>query len=307
MRKAEEWSVFFEDNRRFADLINGIGCGGAQFVKDTDLMVVDSAEGRKTRDIVRKVAFGVNFTIIGIENQEENDYELPFRTMCYDVSKYQKQVSQIKRKNRKNTKGLEPGEYMYGFKKDDKLNPVITFVLYAGEDGWEGPRDLYDMLDFTDIPKELQSMASNYRLNVISIHQLKNTEVFKTEVRHVFDFIRCSTDKKKLLELVENDVYYSEMDDDVYDLVTKYTNSKELVRCKKYEVSGGKSNMCKAIKDLMNDSRAEGIEQGIEKGIEQGALATLISLVKDNLLSIEEAAKRANLTEIKFKEKMENI
>ena len=26
MRKAEEWNKFFEDNHRYADLINGIGC-----------------------------------------------------------------------------------------------------------------------------------------------------------------------------------------------------------------------------------------------------------------------------------------
>ena len=38
MGKAQEWNAFFEDNHRYADLINGIGCGGVQFVKDTDLM-----------------------------------------------------------------------------------------------------------------------------------------------------------------------------------------------------------------------------------------------------------------------------
>ena len=286
MRKAEEWSVFFEDNRRFADLINGIGCGGVQFVKDTDLLEADTTEGRKSRDVIRKVAFGMNFAIIGIENQEENDYELPFRTMYYDVSRYQKQISQIKRKNRTDAKGLDAGEYMYGFKKDDKLKPVITFVLYAGEGYWDGPHDLCDMIDFTDIPEELQMLVSNYRMNVISIHQFENTEVFKTEVRHVFDFIRCSKDKKKLLELVENDVYYSQMDDDVYELVTKYTNSKELVKNKAYKVAGGKNDVCKAIRDLMDDSREEGREEGV--------MFTLVALVKDGLLSIEEAAKRVN-------------
>ena len=37
------------------------------------------------------------------------------------------------------------------------------------------------------------------------------TEVFRTDVKQVFDFIRCSEDKKKLVELVENDVYYTQM------------------------------------------------------------------------------------------------
>ena len=56
------------------------------------------------------------------------------------------------------------------------------------------------------------------------------TEVFHTDVKQVFDFIRCSEDKKKLVELVENDVYYTQMDEEAFDVVTKYTNSKELIK-----------------------------------------------------------------------------
>lgn len=297
MGKAEEWNVFFEDNQRFADLINGIGCGGVQFVKDTDLSEADVTAGKKSRDMLRKVAFGVNFAIVGIENQEENDYEMPFRMMCYDVARYQKQMTQIRKGNRVKGKGLNPGEYMYGFKKEDKLQPVITFVLYAGENDWEGPHNLTDMIDYTNIPEGLRAMVSDYRINVIPIRQFKNTEVFKTDVRHVFDFIRCSKDKKKLLELVQNEVYYSEMNDDAYNLVTKYTNSKELVKSKEYKIEGGKNDVCKAIQDLMADSR--------EEGIEQGTLATLIGLVKDNLLSIEEAAKRMNMSIKDFQKKLD--
>ena len=36
--------------------------------------------------------------------------------------------------------------------------------------------------------------------------------------------------------------------------------------------------------------------KGIQKGIQIGMIATLCSLVRDNLLSIEEAAKRLNMT-----------
>lgn len=83
------------------------------------------------------------------------------------------------------------------------------------------------------------------------------SDVFQTDVKQVFDFIRCSNDKRKLLELVENDVYYSEMDDDAYDVIIKYTNSKELVKIKEQSIEGGKNNVCKAIRDLMDDSREE--------------------------------------------------
>ena len=50
-----------------------------------------------------------------------------------------------------------------------------------------------------------------------------------------------------------------------------------------------------------------GIERGIEKGIEIGLIKTLIQLVKQNLLSISDAAKNANLSEEEFINKMEEI
>ena len=37
-------------------------------------------------------------------------------------------------------------------------------------------------------------------------------------------------------------------------------------------------------------------ERGIEKGLEQGKQSTLIALVQDGLISVEEAAKRADMT-----------
>ena len=37
MGKDGGWKTYFHDNRRYADLINGIGCGGEQIVKETDL------------------------------------------------------------------------------------------------------------------------------------------------------------------------------------------------------------------------------------------------------------------------------
>ena len=66
MGKAEECNAFFEDDRRYADLINGVICNGVQLVKERDLLEADSTERKKNRDILRKAALGVNFVILGI-------------------------------------------------------------------------------------------------------------------------------------------------------------------------------------------------------------------------------------------------
>ena len=293
MGKDVEWKSFFQDNHRYADIINGIGCSGVQFVKDTDLQEVDTSSKKKSRDILRRVAFGMNFMIVGIENQEELDYELPLRNMHYDVTQYQKQASGIRKEVRSNSQGLSPGEYMYGFKKDSKLNPLITFVLYAGKEAWNGPTCLHDMLDFTEVPEGLKELTSDYKINVIDIRQFENTDVFQTDVKQVFDFIKCSDDMNKLLALVEGDEYYHQMEDDALEIVTKYTNSKELVKAKEYQIEGGKNDVCKAIRDLMDDSREKGREEGREEGRENALIEAAKNLL--DVLSDEEIAKRVQL------------
>lgn len=69
---------------------------------------------------------------------------------------------------------------------------------------------------------------------MIDIRKFENTEVFQTDVKQVFDFIRYSEDKKKLVELVENDVYYTQMDEEAFEVATKYANAKELIKAKEY-------------------------------------------------------------------------
>lgn len=267
MKKDNCWKMYLEDNSRYADIINGIGCRGRQVVAGTDLEETDTESQGKARDLLRRVAFGVNFLIVGIENQETVDYKFPLRNMNYDVIGYQKEAKKIRKNIRKNPINLKPGEYLYGFKKDSKIHPQITFVLYTGEEPWDGPLCLHDILDFSDIPEELQEMVSDYRINVIDIPRWENTDVFQTDVRFVFEFIKCAKDKKALHRLVTEHPYYQSMDEDAYEVVTKYTNATQLVDMQKYEVEGGKKNVCKAIQDLMDDSREEGREEGRKSGV----------------------------------------
>ena len=57
---------YYSDNRRFADLINGIVCNGIPVVKQEDLSEMDTETSQgKRRDLVRKAVFGVNFAVLG--------------------------------------------------------------------------------------------------------------------------------------------------------------------------------------------------------------------------------------------------
>ena len=53
------------------------------------------------RDLIKKSAFGVNFAVIGVENQEMVHYLMPLRTMEYDVAEYEKQAATIRKRVKK--------------------------------------------------------------------------------------------------------------------------------------------------------------------------------------------------------------
>ena len=54
-------------------------------------------------------------------------------------------------------------------------------------------------------------------------------------------------------------------------------------------------------RESMKAAMREGMEKGIEEGRAEGVLISLVSLVKDGLISVSEAAKRADMSEEGFK------
>lgn len=59
---------------------------------------------------------------------------------------------------------------------------------------------------------------------------------------------------------------------------------------------GIEKGIAKGIEQGIEKGIEQGIEKGIEKGIKRGTVNTLISLVKDGILSIDEAAPRADMS-----------
>ncbi len=162
---------------------------------------------------------------------------------------------------------MSRGEYLYGFRKESRLHPSVTIVLYYGTEPWDGPRTLHEMLDFTDIPQGLKEMTADYRMNLVEIRKLEDTSIFHTDVRHVFDFIRYSENKEALKELMEEEEYFRNMEEDAFDVVIQYVNEVEQLKAKDYYRKDGKVDMCTAIKEWMAEEREAGIIAGKQEGI----------------------------------------
>ena len=87
---------FISDDTRFVDLINGVFFGGRGIVAPEDLTEMDTKTGvwykpvrrllkgrknTKYRDILKRMALGMNFVVIGIENQTHINELMPIRVM----------------------------------------------------------------------------------------------------------------------------------------------------------------------------------------------------------------------------------
>ena len=110
-------------------------------------------------------------------------------------------------------------------------------------------------------------MVSDYKIQVIDIRRLQDTSIFKTDVRHVFDFLRCCNDSNALVQLVSNEEYYQHVNEDAFEVISKYANTKGIVNLEKFKNQNGGIDMCKGLRDLISDSKAEGHELGLTEGL----------------------------------------
>ena len=95
----------------------------------------------------------------------------------------------------------------------------------------------------------------------------KDTSVFKTDIRQVFDFIRYSKNKEQVKKLVLDNPDYEKISEDAYDVMKQYANISEL-KTEKVEGEKNMVNMAKGLQDWAEEERAEGRREGIQSMVE---------------------------------------
>ena len=284
---------FISNNVYFADICNSFIYNGRQKVLpeqlhelDTQMFIYtdyDKLDSKNTavkqqhpkeRDIAKIISSKADDTaaylIVGIEHQSDIDYTMPVRAMQYDALQYDKQKQEIITEHRT-------------YKKNDKLLPVITIVLYFGSKPWDGPMSLHEMLQIDD-PALLQYVA-DYPLQLIDPHRMDEEALnkFKTNAREVLTFIKYSKNKKKMLELVQDERFQS-IDLLAAEVINECTNSHLPLIATNDEED---INMCQAIDEIREDSRNEGIE------ISRKEMA--IKLLQKGIMPLQEIAELVEL------------
>ena len=111
---------------------------------------------------------------------------------------FRNQVSDVAALHRRNRKLRGRGEFFSGFRKTDRLTPVITLVIHFGEKPWDGPLSLHEMMDIPD--PAIKNLVSDYQIHLIDPARMTQEELekFSTSLRDVLGFIKYSRDKNQL-------------------------------------------------------------------------------------------------------------
>lgn len=188
---------FWRDNERFASLFNTVVFNGTEVVHPESLQEVDSEVSNivgfkkyketlvKSRDMVKKTAHGVDFVIMGIKSQMKIHYAMPLRVMLYDALGYLKEYQVLSRSNRKTGEPMSAEEFLSGLRKSDRLHPIISLAIYYGEEPWDGPLSLRDMI--IDMPDEIADVFSNYQMNLMQVRESSRYHFSNGDVQTVFE------------------------------------------------------------------------------------------------------------------------
>ena len=294
---------YFRDKRRFADLFNGAYFNGKQVVISDDLeemsesyMEADGAGSNstkrllRTRDIKMRLKSGETLKLVALENQNEVDYTMPFRCMQYDTMEYSHQLKELKKKNKEKGNFATDAEFLCQIRKNDRLTPIYTLCLYHGEEPWDGPRCLKDMMDFGDDTDGMSSFFTDYPMHLLCVNEGQDFSMFHTELRQLFQVMQYRKDKKGLLRMLENNEEYQHVDLETLEAmsvlldVPQIWENREKYISKEHKEDG---NMCQAIRELIEDGRQAGLNEGRLETLKQNVENLMNSLS----ISLEKACE----------------
>ena len=265
-------------NDVFADILNVLLFNGRDVVEESTLtdalpmsmLKIDGRVRSQERDIAKYWRKSkINVALFGLENQTTPNKLMPLRVLGYDGAEY---VKQSRKEN------IDKAKY-----------PVITLVLYLGyEKEWNYPKTLFEVLD---IDEDIKPYVNDFKINLFEIAYLEREKIdlFKSDFRILADYLYQMRKNRDYIADETNIAHVEEL----LTLMSAMTGDNRFEETINDFKGKEKVNMCEVL------DRVEA--RGIEKGRQEGTINTLISLVKDGILSLDEAAIRADMSSNDFK------
>lgn len=222
----------------------------------------------------------VELALYGIENQSSVDRYMPFRVIGYDGATYRSQLLHI----------------------DKAVVPVVTIVLYFGNDHWTAPKNVKDLLD---IPVGLADFVNDYRIHVFEIAWLTDAQIakFKSDFGVVARFF---VEKRKNPSYTPQDGTAIAHVDAVLKLLSTVSKEPRYEGVLRTNNEKEIKSMCDVADRLERMGIEKGIKEGIKEGIEQGRLSEIFDSVQAGDYSIKRGAEKARMEIAEFEKAMKD-
>ena len=193
--------------------------------------------------------------------------------------------------------GYEGADYRNQLSEKGGLYPVVTLVLYFGEEPWTGPRSLYERVR---VPDEMKPFVSDHRVNLFEISFLTDEQVerFTSDFRIVADYfvqMRRKRDYVPSRRVVEHV-------DGVLKLLSALTRDHRFEDAQNQFREGESVTMLSVLDKVeargIRLGRTEGIQLGEARGIQLGRTETARNLLRMGL----DLAKIAEATGLSLEE-----
>ncbi len=264
---------YLSQPKYFADLFNAKFFGGRQVIDGTKLMEADSrtpVDGEPTqyRNIKKRLPNGSHFVILAIENQDNVDYEMPWRIMGYDHAEYTRQIRELHRQ--KEEAGAQSGKKLswqdIKMGPEDKISPVCTICFYHGKEPWKGPRSLKDMMDCGDFPEAF----SDYRMYLVCADDAEIAGKCNTQLGLLLRVLAARGSRKQM-EQLKNSGEFDYIDAETSRAIAKLADMPKLLEHVEKEKQSGQEepeggySMCIAIDEMVNEGEKRGEKRGADK------------------------------------------
>lgn len=308
------WNDYISQKERFADFFNGVVFQGEKVVCPDALIELDSKLWRRNRekgsyheyirDNVKLWEYEGMRYILGLEPEDSPHFALPVKYLNYESIQYDRQYRAIMKAHRRK-KDLCRKEFISGFAENDSLIPVITIGIYLGKEKWSGHTNLRKMTGLDKVPlrirERLLRFSNDFHANLFDIHTMDTSEIFETDLREVFGFLNLQEEKEMLKQYVEENKRFRHLQEDAYEVLLFYSGSSELeINKEKYKTEEG-YDMCRAIREMIEDGKLEGRIEGRMEGRKEGNLFCLIEKTvkkRERGMSITEIADALEEEEI---------
>lgn len=303
------WNDYISQENRFADFFNGVVFQGRQTVLPGDLVPLDSKLWRRqpdknsyseyVRDTVKLWRYGDKQYILSLEPEESPHYALPVKYMNYESVQYDRQYKD-RMKDHRRKRDLCREEYLSGFSAADRLFPIVTIGIYLGEKKWSGHQHLSAVTgiweEAEEIRRYLAPFCNEFRANPVNIYDLETCDVFRSDLREVFGFLRFREDKERLRAYVDENERFRNLSEDAFDVLSVYGTFDLKVSREKYRTREG-IDMCLALQQWEEEAREEGKVEGIAVMNELISVMIKEGRVEELLRSCQDSDYRKRLME----------